>query len=128
MWQLLSNSFVLFSVLPFFPFIIAWFIASYFVRPRKKAFMVAMDVTTAFLIASVSGLYNVIFNSQLGLYWFLLLLLVSGGLLGSLQQRKYGKVDMPKLLRTIWRISFFAFTVLYLVLMPIGVIKYISTM
>ena len=124
MLKLLSDGFVLFSILPFFPFIIAWFIGSFWISPKKKAFMLAMDVTTAFLIASVGGLYNTILDSKSGFYWIMFIILIAAGLFGGLQHRKTGQIDIRKLARIIWRISFFILSFLYIVLLFIGIIVY----
>ncbi|MEW9107653.1 DUF3397 family protein, partial [Paenibacillus sp.] len=43
------DGFVVLSILPFFPFIITWLIGRRILRPKKRAFKLAMDVTTVFL-------------------------------------------------------------------------------
>ncbi|BFH67740.1 MAG: DUF3397 domain-containing protein [Paenibacillus dendritiformis] len=119
--------FVFLSALPFFPFIIVWIAGSCWVRPKKKAFMLAMDVTTFFLIASVGGLYNTVTGSSAGFYWICLMLLLATGLLGGLQHRKYGKIHVQRLARTIWRLAFFILSILYILLLLIGIIAYIAS-
>ena len=122
--NLITNSFVVLAALPFVPFVAVLFLASYLTGDKKKSFKLAMDVTTLFLIAVVAGLYNVILNSSIGLYGIMLIMLLAAGLLGGAMQRKYGKVNTVKLFRSIWRISFFILSVLYTVLLVIGLILY----
>lgn len=128
MFQLMYDGFVVLSILPFFPFIITWLIGRRTLRPRKRAFKLAMDVTTVFLIASVGGLYNTLFVSKAGFYWILFFFLIAAGLIGGLQQQKYGKLEPKKMFRIIWRISFFLLGVLYVFLLLLGIIIYSTSM
>lgn len=84
----------------------------------------AIDVTTVFLVASVAGLYNVIFSSEMGIYLLLLIYLLTAGLIGGFMYRKQGQVDVLKLLRAIWRISFLILSVVYILLIIIGIMTY----
>lgn len=86
-----------------------------------------MDVTTGLLIGCVAVLFDKLFNSQFGLYGILLFMLLGGGLLGNAQFRKRGKIDGKKIFRTIWRLSFFTMSLLYLVFMCIGIGKLVFT-
>lgn len=86
----------------------------------------AMDVTTLFLITSVAGLFNVIFSTMnMMLYGILLIMLITAGLIGGARYRKYGKVNSIRLIRTVWRISFFVLSPMYIVLLITGIIIYI---
>lgn len=122
MFQFMSDGFVLLSILPFLPFIIVFFWGKIWLKSKKKAFKLAMDVTTIFLIASVGGLYNTLFNSNLRFYWILLLLLLVGGLIRGLQQQKYSKLNICILSRVVWRISFLILSLLYMLLLLIAFI------
>jgi uncharacterized Tic20 family protein len=86
---------------------------------------VAMDVTTLFLIISVSALFNLTFNSSFGFYLILLLLLIGVGLVGSAQNRLKGRVDVQKMAKLIWRMSFVIMSFSYLLFTIIGIVKYI---
>lgn len=86
-----------------------------------------MDVTTALLIGCVAVLFDELFNSRFGIYGILLFMLLGGGLLGNAQFRKRGAVDAKKIFRTIWRLSFFTMSVLYIVFMCIGIGKMFLT-
>lgn len=128
MFQLMYDGFVLLSLLPFFPFFITWLIGRGLLKPKKRAIKLAMDITTVFLIASVGGLYNTLFDSKAGFYWILFFLLIAAGLIGGLQQQKYGRWDPRKMIRVIWRITFFLLSVLYVFLLLIGIIIYSASM
>ncbi|WP_322905062.1 DUF3397 domain-containing protein [Paenibacillus campi] len=114
------------SLLPFIPFIATYVIASLRKRTKKQVLGIAMDVTTPFLYISVAALFNTIFNSRLGFYLFLLILLLALGLIGSAQNRLKGKVDVQRLFRAVWRLSFFFLSLGYIVLLVIAILQYIT--
>ncbi|WP_195572756.1 DUF3397 domain-containing protein [Paenibacillus sp. 1001270B_150601_E10] len=118
------DSMLLFTALPFFPFIIVWILSSYWIKEKKRRMKLSIDITTLFLVASVAGLFNVIFNTGMGIYLLLLLYLITAGLLGGTMHRKHAQVDVPKLLRAIWRVSFLILSAMYLLLILIGIILY----
>ncbi|MEK3658591.1 hypothetical protein BSK65_13475 [Paenibacillus odorifer] len=123
---LLMNSVVTLSLIPIIPFLIVYFIGRGLKKDKKKTFMLAMDVTTFFLLLSVSALFNNLFNNGFGFYLILLIVLISTGLIGGAQNRLKGKVDGKRLFRAVWRLSFFFMSVGYLLFMFVGLIKYIS--
>lgn len=86
-----------------------------------------MDVTTFFLIISVSALFNMQFGSNFGFYLILLILLITGGLIGGAQNRKKGKIDMRLLLRAVWRITFAGTGLAYILLFLISMLTYITS-
>lgn len=49
-------------------------------------------------------------------------MLIGGGLIGNAQNRARGKVDPRKLLRAVWRLSFFGLSVLYIILMLLAIV------
>ncbi|MEK4238932.1 DUF3397 domain-containing protein [Paenibacillus sp. FSL H7-0714] len=123
---LLMNSVGTLSLIPIIPFLIVYFIGRGLKKDKKKTFMHAMDVTTFFLLLSVSALFNNLFNNGFGFYLILLIVLISTGLIGGAQNRLKGKVDGKRLFRAVWRLSFFFMSVGYLLFMFVGLIKYIS--
>ncbi|AIQ25510.1 DUF3397 domain-containing protein [Paenibacillus sp. FSL E2-8871] len=123
---LLMNSVGTLSLIPIIPFLIVYFIGRGLKKDKKKTFMLAMDVTTFFLLLSVSALFNNLFNNGFGFYLILLIVLISTGLIGGAQNRLKGKVDGKRLFRAVWRLSFFFMSVGYLLFMFVGLIKYIS--
>ncbi|GIO65555.1 DUF3397 domain-containing protein [Paenibacillus sp. FSL M7-1455] len=121
----LKNSFIFLSILPFFPFLLVYFTHYRWKHNKKASLKVAMDVTTLFLIISVSALFNLTFNSSFGFYLILLLLLIGVGLVGSAQNRLKGRVDVQKMAKLIWRMSFVIMSFSYLLFTIIGIVKYI---
>jgi len=83
-----------------------------------------MDVTTLFLVIVVATMYNTIFGGSFGFYLIVLVLLIAGGLLGGAQNRKRGKIDALKLVKTIWRLTFFVMAFFYIIFLITGVIRY----
>lgn len=120
------NSGALLSLIPIIPFFIVYFITYYVKKDKKTSIMLAMDVTTLFLILSVSALFNIVFRSGFGFYLILLILLIACGLIGSAQNRLKGKVDIRRMLRAVWRLTFAGTGIAYVVLFLISFITYIS--
>ncbi|GBG06142.1 hypothetical protein PAT3040_00648 [Paenibacillus agaridevorans] len=105
------------ALFPIVPFVIVLFGYGAYVRDRKKALRMAMDVSTIFLILCVSGQYSLMFDSTFGFYGILLIMILAAGLLGNAQFRKRGSVDVKRIFRAIWRLSFFAMSFLYVIFM-----------
>lgn len=122
-WGAIKTIYGYFSILPIIPFAIILFGYGAYIQDRKKAFRLAMDVTTIFLIIAVAGLFNLLFKVQFGFYGILLFMVLGGGLLGNAQFRKRGSVDSKRIFRTIWRLSFFTMCLLYILFMCIGIGK-----
>lgn len=122
----LRNSFIALSVIPVVPFLVIYFAGKGFKQESKKTVMLAMDITTLFLLLSVSALFNIIFGSDFGFYLILLIVLISAGLIGGAQNRLKGKVDKKRLFRAVWRLTFFFMSISYVLFMVVGIIQYIS--
>ncbi|GIP20494.1 MULTISPECIES: DUF3397 domain-containing protein [Paenibacillus] len=125
--NILLAPFIFFSVMPVIPFLLVFFIhyLSSGKRNKKKSLLLAVDVTTVFLIFSVSALFNQIFASGFGFYLIVLVLLIVGGLIGGAQNRMKGQVDMRRLLRAVWRLAFLGTGLSYVVFMIVGFFPYI---
>ncbi|GGG10332.1 DUF3397 domain-containing protein [Paenibacillus abyssi] len=123
LWESITQAYAFLAVIPVVPFALIYFGYSAYVGDRKKAFRIAMDITMALLIGCVAVLFNHIFNSSFGFYGILLLMLIGGGLLGNLQYRTKGKLDMKRIIRAVWRVGFFIMSVMYILLMAIGIGK-----
>lgn len=113
----LVHAYAFFAVAPPLPFLLVYAVVRLRTRNAKRAIRLAMDVTTAFLIGSVAVLINLLTGSRFGLYLILLVMLVGAGLLGGAQNRLRGKVDGQRLIRTVWRLSFFALSLFYIILL-----------
>ncbi|MFC4808274.1 DUF3397 domain-containing protein [Paenibacillus sp. GCM10023250] len=120
-WESIKHVYALLAVIPVVPFLLVYFGYAAVSGDRKKAFRLAMDVTTALLIGCVAVLFNDIFDSGFGLYGILLILLLGGGLLGNLQVRSKGSLDLRRVARAIWRLGFFLMSVCYVILMFVGI-------
>ncbi|WP_249344835.1 DUF3397 domain-containing protein [Paenibacillus sp. Marseille-Q4541] len=116
---------IVLSMLPFFPFLLVYFIVLHYKKHKKSALLTAMDVTTVFLIAAVAALFNNTFDNGFGFYLILILLLIALGLIGSAQTRLRGKIDYKKMFRVVWRMTFVVMSFSYIVLMAFGLFSYI---
>ncbi|WP_059052164.1 DUF3397 domain-containing protein [Paenibacillus senegalimassiliensis] len=123
----LVSSFIVLAIVPFVPFFLVYFIHLFLRHDKKAALKLAMDVTTLFLIFSVSALFNNVFHSTFGFYLILIILLIMGGLIGGMQTRVKGKADVRKLLRVVWRLAFAGTGIAYILLFLISMITYISS-
>ncbi|CAH1209058.1 MULTISPECIES: DUF3397 domain-containing protein [Paenibacillus] len=112
------------SVLPFFPFIITYLAMVAWKKNKRAAFKVAMDVTTLFLIFSVSALFNLTFDTQFGFYLTLLLILIALGLIGGAQNRLKGRVDGVRMFRVVWRMAFVVMSFSYILFTVFGLFRY----
>jgi len=128
MLEWLGHLYAVLAVVPFVPFIIVWAIVYYRRKDKRQATLMSMDVTTALLIAVVASMFNNVFSSKFGFYGILLFFLIAGGLMGNLQYRVRGKLNVAKIFRSLWRISFFAMSLLYVVFLFVGIGKNIFTM
>lgn len=125
--NIILNSVIALSIIPFVPFVLVYLVSFYLAkRDRKASFKLAMDVSTFFLILSASALFNLVFSLKSGFYLILLVILIATGLIGGAQTRMKGKVDIRKLVRVIWRLTFAGTGVLYILLFLIGFFTYIT--
>lgn len=122
-WDFFVHTYAYLALIPIIPFVVILFGYGSFINDRKKAFRLAMDVTTIFLVGIVAVLFDRIFGSQFGIYGIMLFMLLGGGLLGNAQFRKRGNVDVKRIFRTIWRLSFFVMSLLYILFMIISLGK-----
>ncbi|MCR2803711.1 DUF3397 domain-containing protein [Paenibacillus soyae] len=127
LWDKIEWLYSLIALIPILPFAIVLFGYGAYIQNRKKALLLAMDVSNAFFILCVAALFNMLFDSNFGLYGILLVMILGGGLIGNAQFRKRGNVDVKRVFRAIWRMSFFAMTALYLVFMIILIGRVVFT-
>ncbi|MEJ8304243.1 DUF3397 domain-containing protein [Saccharibacillus sacchari] len=125
MFQTVSGVLITLCVLPFVPFILVYAISALRKEPKEQSFQRAMDFTTPFLIFAVSALYNYVFDSSIGFYVVLLILLIILGLLGSAQNRKRGRIEPGRLAKGFWRLGFLLLAPCYMLLGIFGFIMHI---
>lgn len=118
----ISDLFAVFSGLPFVSFLIILIVFSFFL-PKNKAFLFAIDLTNILLIISITAMYRMSFDSRMGVWWILLLYLILAGLLGGLQARLRGSVDIRRLIKAVWRLGFFVLSIVYLVYLVLGIVS-----
>ncbi|MFD2672334.1 DUF3397 family protein [Marinicrinis sediminis] len=117
----------LLTIFPFIPFILAYYWNYRVTRNKKTAIKMGMDVTTFFLYIIVAVLIDLVLKPQAigGIYLLLFMLIVAIGLLGGAQARLKGQVNMARVMRAVWRLSFVMLTVLYLIFVPIGFVMHL---
>lgn len=120
-WELFKQMYAYMAVVPIVPFLLVYFAGLAYSRDKKIAIRLAMDITTVLLIGIVAALFNEVFGSSFGFFAIVLVLLLGAGLLGNLQYRSKGEVNVKRLARAVWRIGFFIMGFFYLLLMAIGV-------
>ncbi|MBP1156291.1 hypothetical protein ACVLD2_003002 [Paenibacillus sp. PvR052] len=113
------------AFVPFVAFMIIWLIGYYsYGRDKRKATHLSMDITTLFLIGSVAYMSRNLFGSGMLLWTIVLLFLIAAGLLGNLQNRIKGRIDVVKIVRTLGRLGFLLLGACYVLLLFIGIGKY----
>ncbi|WP_248926618.1 DUF3397 domain-containing protein [Paenibacillus hamazuiensis] len=121
----LSQLYGMLSVMPFVVFILLWGVLYGITRDTRRATRTAMDVTAVLLIGSVSLMINQIFGSSFGFWLILLLFLVAAGLIGNLQNRVRGTVNPVKIAKVLLRLGFMLLSACYVLLLMVGIGKYI---
>jgi hypothetical protein len=118
-----SYMYAMFAVLPFLTFAFIWFLVYFFLKEKKMTTRLTMDITTIFLIGTVSAMWNKLFHTSFGFWLIALVILVAYGLIGGFQTKEKGQTDLLKVTRVVWRLSFFGLSVLYLILFLLNVGK-----
>lgn len=118
-WEALTKAYMVLAALPFIPFFAVYLICKARGMEKKKAVQAAMDITTFFLIGIVAALLSRLSGSSFGFYFIMLLMLIGAGLIGNAQTRVKGKINPPRIIKAVWRLSFFAMAILYVLLMSI---------
>ncbi|WP_409341271.1 DUF3397 domain-containing protein [Paenibacillus sp. MBLB4367] len=114
------------AIVPFVTFFGVWFVTFGVTKDKKQSTRVSMDVTFVLLLATLSIMTANVFGSSL-LYWFVILLfLLAAAWIGREQNRKYGQVNVVKLLKMLSRLGFFVLSLLYFVLLLIGIARYMT--
>lgn len=120
--EVIAQVYKFLAVVPFIPFALVFFIAVMRGREKQAAVRLAMDITNLFLIGIVASRLSDRMGSGFGLYLIVLFMLIGAGLIGGAQNRKRGKIEPVKIIRAVWRLSFFALAVLYVLLMSLELV------
>ncbi|WP_128896017.1 DUF3397 domain-containing protein [Longirhabdus pacifica] len=111
-----------FSVVPFITFFLIWGGMYLWKRDVKKTFILSMDITTAFLILSVSALINKVYDTPAGIYIIFFILITTCAGLVYLQKKVRKSINIKKAIKSVWRLSFVILTVAYIILLIPGII------
>ncbi|EUJ45147.1 DUF3397 domain-containing protein [Paenilisteria rocourtiae] len=118
----LTNITALVIVSPVLIFTVTFMVTQYMTKRTPKAVKRGADVTTFFLILAVHFFMIVLFDQSFLLYILLFLFLI-GILFVALYAKLQGDINFRKVIRGYWRICFFAFAILYLLLFVVGIVK-----
>ncbi|MFC5450201.1 DUF3397 domain-containing protein [Paenibacillus aestuarii] len=121
--NILSTIYATMAVAPFITFILLWFLVYVFLKDKKMTTRLTMDITTIFLIGSVSLMWNRLFQTTFGFWLIVLVLLIAFGMIGGYQTQLKGKADLLKVSRVVWRLSFLGLSTLYVILFLLHVGK-----
>jgi lysylphosphatidylglycerol synthetase-like protein (DUF2156 family) len=124
LWDLLLSTYALLSLVPFFIFILVWYVARWRIGDKKRATALAMDVTTFFLVGVVAGMLDTMRFRFGGIWLLILLFLLAIGLIGNAQYRLRKKLDVKRQLRAAWRLGFLGLSAAYLILLVVGIVRY----
>lgn len=124
LWDLLLSTYALLSLVPFFIFILVWYVARWRTGDKKRATALAMDVTTFFLVGVVAGMLDTMRFRFGGIWLIILLFLLAIGLIGNAQYRLRKKLDVKRQLRAAWRLGFLGLSAAYLILLVVGIVRY----
>jgi hypothetical protein len=114
--SLLSTLYAMLAVAPFITFVLVWFLIFLFLKDKKMTTRFTMDVTTLFLLGSVSLMWNKLFHTQFGFWLIVLILLIAFGIIGGYQNHLKGETNLIKVGRLVWRLSFVGLSALYILL------------
>ncbi|MBC6308423.1 DUF3397 domain-containing protein [Listeria sp. FSL L7-1582] len=109
-------------IAPVLIFTVTFMVTQHMTKRTPKAVKRSADVTTFFLILADHFFMIVLFDQSFLLYILLLLFLI-GILFVALYAKSQGDINFHKVIRGYWRICFFAFAILYLLLFVIGIVK-----
>lgn len=123
MWDIIKYIFSAIAMFPILPFIIVYIGYELYTKDRKRSIRMAMDVSTLFFALSVAALFNELFDSGFGIYGIMLTMIIGAGLLGNAHYRKNGAIPWKRIIRVIWRVTFFVTAFLWLVLITFVLIK-----
>lgn len=128
MAQFIADLFAVFATLPFLSFFIIYIIAYVRTKSKKESIRWAINITTLFLLFTVSGMMESITGSTAGFWWMIVILILCAGGLLLLQWKIRQQIYLVKVLRSLWYVSFLLFSITYLILIPIGIFTYYGRM
>ena len=113
-----------FLLFPFFFTIISLFLLKKIGFSQSKALRYATDLTTPILFIALPIIVKSIWGWSIGAI-LLGVLLVIAIVLTYIEWRSQKEIDIPLLLKKIWRAYFLLLSVMYIVLMVVGIVYWI---
>ncbi|SDG94790.1 Protein of unknown function [Alteribacillus persepolensis] len=111
-------------ILPFLAWYIVYIITVKRTKRKGKAMRLAADVSAILFIGSVHILAHSIWGGSF--FWvILIIILLIAAAFTYLHYQSEEAVDVKKLLKGIWRFTFFVFMMLYFLLLLYGLISYL---
>lgn len=126
LFEIITKAYAILAVVPFLSLLVSWFVTYKMTKNKKRATGVAADITTVLLVGCVSSMYYHIFQSTFGFYLILFACLVGFGIIGNIQFRTKGTIDHMRALRVILRVGFLSLSAAYIVLLLVGIGKYVA--
>ncbi|MER2169322.1 MAG: DUF3397 family protein [Psychrobacillus psychrodurans] len=111
-------------LVPAILFIASFGIAKYGFHKRKKSIGIAADITTFLLFFSVSHVFNIIFEKEIGFILIIIAIMIAT-VITVLEWKMKKEIEIKPLLRKLWRLFFILLCVMYALLWVIGVIRYV---
>jgi hypothetical protein len=118
----IASTVSLFVIVPILSLIVSFFILKKVMNRPKKAFLLAADITTFFLIYSVYSLALVIWGYSIG-WWVLLTFFVIFLFVATMHWLYNRKINMKKSLRIAWRFHFIFYLISHVSLFLYGMIE-----
>ncbi|WP_185819773.1 DUF3397 domain-containing protein [Salibacterium salarium] len=110
--------------LPFLAWYIVYIIIVKSTKKKGKAIRMAVDITTVFFIVAVHLLIKEI-SGQSFLWLIFLIILTTAVLFTIMHYRAREEVEFLRLMKGIWRFTFFLFTAFYILLVCYGWVNYL---
>lgn len=122
--KIIIKMLTLFILFPAVLFIITFIVGKYFLHKRRKAFGIAVDVTTLLLFISVSHAFFFVFQKDI------ILPLIIGSLLIAtvftyIDWKTKKEIELVPLFRKIWRTLFLLLCLLYAFVCVSLIIRYV---
>lgn len=126
MSSLVANIIASIITIPLLGYIVVFLISKYFMKNQRKAFHMAVDWSTAFLIFAVHHLIIVIWEQSY--FWLLaiIMLIVASTFVLIHWKIKHEIMFLP-ILKGFWRINFLLFFAAYLFLIVFGLVQRLSS-
>lgn len=126
MSSLIANIIAAIITIPLLGYIVVFFISKRFMKNKRKAFHMAIDWSTAFLIIAVHHLIIVIWEQSF--FWLLaIFMLIVASIFVVLHWKIKNEIVILPILKGFWRMNFLLFFAAYLFLLVFGLVHRLSS-